>query len=396
MRVRTFFCRVDRYLIAQMLPRMIAALLVTMAALLIERLLRLLDFITGHGADIGPVLTLMLNLLPHYMGLALPAAFCIGIIGALSSLSRANEIDALESAGWSLRRIGAPFIGCAVVFSAISVLLFGVVQPYSRYAFNELRNTIRNAGWDGRVEQGVFLDVGDGMNMSAAEIDPSGRLLYHVFILQRESDGETVITAERGIVTPSPDGMSVHLVLINGRALPATGGTLDFERLQLNRSFDLSDNPFRSRGNSERELTFSELWGEMHPPGDIIAEPRFAVEFHGRLVRAISLIGLALIAIPLSVTRKRVAVWRRVVLAVAILAAYDNLIKLIGGYAKLGHIDPVLFLWGACLLFNGLGLWLYLSTPGQGGVTPLRGVLRAVGGSRQTRPNSPASPGHPR
>ena len=82
--------------------------------------------------------------------------------------------------------------------------------------------------------------------------------------------------------------------------------------------------------------------------------------------------------------------------AVAILAAYDNLIKLIGGYAKLGHIDPVVFLWGACLLFNGLGLWLYLSSPGQGGMTPLRGVLRAFGGSRQTRPNSPASPGHPR
>ena len=56
--------RADRYLIAQMFPRMIAALLVTLAALLIERLLRLLDLITGHGADIGPVFTLMLNLLP--------------------------------------------------------------------------------------------------------------------------------------------------------------------------------------------------------------------------------------------------------------------------------------------------------------------------------------------
>ena len=105
MRPRTFLCRADRYLIAQMFPRMLAALLFTLAALLIERLLRLLDFITGHGADIGPVLTLMLNLLPHYMGLALPAAFCVGILATLSSLSKDNEIDALESAGWSLRRI---------------------------------------------------------------------------------------------------------------------------------------------------------------------------------------------------------------------------------------------------------------------------------------------------
>ena len=38
----------DRYLLAHMLPRMAIALVVTLAALLIERLLRLLDFITGH------------------------------------------------------------------------------------------------------------------------------------------------------------------------------------------------------------------------------------------------------------------------------------------------------------------------------------------------------------
>ncbi|MEM0944955.1 MAG: LptF/LptG family permease, partial [Pseudomonadota bacterium] len=63
-----------------MLPKMAAALIVTLGVLLIERLLRLLDFITGNGADIGPVLTMMLNLLPHYMGLALPAAFCIGVL----------------------------------------------------------------------------------------------------------------------------------------------------------------------------------------------------------------------------------------------------------------------------------------------------------------------------
>ena len=80
MRAFAILDQTDRYLIATMAPRMTAALLITLAVLLIERLLRLLDFITGHGADIGPVLTMMLNLLPHYMGLALPAAFCICLL----------------------------------------------------------------------------------------------------------------------------------------------------------------------------------------------------------------------------------------------------------------------------------------------------------------------------
>lgn len=383
--MRTLLCRADRYLIAQMAPRMFAALCVMLAALMIERLLRLLDFITGHGAGIGPVFGLILNLLPHYMGLALPAAFCVGILATLSSMAKANEIDALEAAGWSLRRIGVPFIGCAVLLALVSVFLFGVVQPYSRYAFNAQRHLIGAIGWDGRVEQGVFLDVGDGMTLSAAEIDASGRILYDVFLVLEEEEGrgETVITAERGIVVSADDGRSVYLVLENGRALPASGGTLDFEQLQIDRRFDADENPFRPRGDSERELTFPELWAEMHPPAGIMPEPRFAVEFHGRLVRALSLVGIALIAVPLSVARKRGGAWLRIAVAVAVLAAYDNLIKFAAGYAALGYVQPVPALWGAFAIFNGIGLWLYLSTPGQGSRSPLRALMRLLAGEPQ-------------
>ena len=363
-----------------MAPRMAAVLLVTLAVLLIERLLRLLDFITGYGADIGPVLSLVLNLLPHYMGLALPAAFCIGTLSALSRMSKENEIDALESAGWSLRRIGAPLVGCSVLFALISVLLFGIVQPYSRYAFNEVRHAILAAGWDGRVEQGVFLKAGDGLVLSAGEIDVTGRVLYKVFLVQEEDDGsgETVVTAEQGLVVPSPDKTGVFLILRNGQVTPPGGGMLDFDQMQYDHKFDAADNPFRPRGGNERELTLFELWYEMYPASGLDAEPRFAAEFHNRLVRAVSLIGIALIAVPLGVSRKRAATWQRMVLAVVVLAVYDNLIKLASGYAKLGLVDPALSLWGACALFNGLCLWLFLNAAGQGAQNPFRRILRLL------------------
>lgn len=359
------FGRIDRYLMGRMLPRMATALGITLAALVIERLVRLFDLMAAQGAPLGPVLSMAASLLPHYLGLALPAAFCIGIIGCLRALADANEIDVIEGAGWSLRRIGAPFVLSAAGLALVSLVLFGVVQPYSRYVYAELRDQILHAGWNGRVQQGVFFEVGRGLILSAEAIDPTGRVLTRVFVLREDAEGQTAITAQRGLVVVDPDAGRLHVVLLDGEALLPDGARLSFARSDLGRSFAPGQNPFRPRGESQRELTFAELWAEMHPGPSQTAEPRFAIEFHDRLVRAVSLLGVALLAVPLSMARKRTQAWPRIALAVAVLALYDALIKTVSGFAAQGRIDPALGLWTLALGFNGLGLLLYLATPGQ-------------------------------
>jgi lipopolysaccharide export system permease protein len=369
------FCRADGYLVSLMLPRMAAALAVTLAALVIERLLRLFDFVTGMGVDPSPVLGMALNLLPHYLGLAMPVAFCIGIIGALSRLSEDSEIDALEAAGWSLRRIGAPFIGCAALLSLASLLLFGYVQPYSRYAYYEMRNEVLTAGWDGRLQGGVFVDLGDELVLSAATADAGGRVLYRVF-LQRDQHGHPVaVSAERGLILPDRDSGTVRLVLENGRTLLPDGEWLEFDRLLVPRRFDMDGGPFRPRGENARELTLTELLSVIDDAEGEDAR-RFSVEIHDRLIRAVSLLGIALLSVPLAVTRKRSPGWPRLALAIAALAIYDNLIKFVSGVAVLGDVDPALGLWGLAAAFNGGALWLYLAHPGQGAQGGLRRLLR--------------------
>lgn len=370
----------DRYLVAQMWPRMLAALAVTLVALLIERLLRLMDLVTGQGADLGPLLGMMLNLLPHYLGLALPAAFCIATVSTLSDLSRHNEIDAMEAAGWSLRRIGVPFLVCSLALSMISVALFGFIQPYSRYAFSEIRYALAHSGWKGRVEEGVFLPVGDGMTLSAFEIDASGRFMRDVFLVSEEDGEEVAMTAREGLVLPERDGKSVRLVLRSGQAFTSDGERVDFDTLQIERRFALADSPFRPRGESARELTLTELWREIRRPGDGSAQARFEVEFHGRLVRALSLIGIAMISVPLSVSRKRASPRQRMAVAIALLAIYDNLIKFVSGMGALERIDPETGLWTLFIVFMALAAWLYAATPGTGARSPFLRLYRIMAG----------------
>lgn len=370
--------QLDVYLLRQMLARMGVALIIALAALLIERILRLFDLVSDLGADVGLVLSLALNLVPHYIGLALPAALCFSILATLSSLSKSNEIDILEGSGWSLRRIGIPFIACSIVMVFISLFLFGTVQPYSRYAFHEVRYQIRTAGWQGKVEQTAFFDIGKGMTLSVGEADPNNRLFYHVFLLRKDEQGETVTTARRGSLAQAKNDKGFYLVLQDGQMFLPNGQTIKFDTLPISRRFDLDDIPFRERGDSHRELTFFELWDRMHPPDGREVEPRFATEFHNRLIRAISLIAVAFMAVPLGINRKRVPTWRRAVIAIAILAAYDNIIKFVAGLAILGRIDPALSLWGLCSFFIAGGFWLYFSTPSQGSNSPFSQFIATI------------------
>ena len=105
-------------------------------------------------------------------------------------------------------------------------------------------------------------------------------------------------------------------------------------------------------------------------------EPRYMAEFHGRIVRAFALIGVALMSIPLGVTRKRAPAWPRIALALAILVAFDQILQTVQSLAGLGLVDPALGLWGVGAGFMLGAGWLYAMTPGQGAASPLRAILR--------------------
>ena len=371
------FSKSDRYLLGRMLPRMGVVLVITLVILLMERVLRLLDIVTTQGAPLNLVIGMALNLVPHYLGIALPATFCLAILMALATLSRENEIDALENAGWSLRRIGVPFVLTAVILALISLPLFGVLQPYTRYGYRAIKYSALNAGWSGRLEESVFVNAGNGLLISAGDVDPTGRVLSRVFVMQREDGRESIFTAERGLILPDQEARVVRLLLKNGRGLVA-GGWLDFDDLKLAREFDIDRNPFRPRGGEERELTFGELLDKAGGADGFPSDPRYLAELHGRLVRIFSLIAVALLSVPLGVARKRAPIWPRAVLAIAILVGYDKAVQTLQSMAVLGKVDPALALWGVCGVFTLACGWLYAMTPGQGSPSPLRVFLRQL------------------
>lgn len=104
-----------------------------MTALLLERLLVLLDDLASEGSSLATFLSLLTDLLPHYLGLAIPAAFSVSIFITIRRMSDHNEINALMASGISLSRISHTYVLIGILLGSSSLLLYGYIQPLARY-----------------------------------------------------------------------------------------------------------------------------------------------------------------------------------------------------------------------------------------------------------------------
>lgn len=374
---------IDRYMLKLVAWPMVGCLGVTVVALLLERVLRLLDALSQSSARFGYVTELAANLVPHYLGLALPVAFFVALFIVISKLSDGSEIDALLASGQSLSRIVIPFVCVGLCLSLFSVALFGYSQPYSRYAYRSVMHAAVNAGWNGRLSGGAFIDE-DNLLMTADDADPAGQSLTRVFIRRLDDKGrEEVITAQTATLSASPTGDKVTLLLRRGQriGLDAAGGyrTLAFDQFITEMPLAGAATLLRARGGDERELTLNELARQAASGTSVLPKPTLLAELYGRLARAAFLPFLPLLAFPLGLAAKRGNRTPGLIVAGVLLLAFQHSLLLGQSLAEAGKADPLLAIWGPFLIFTGFSVWMFMGSLKRPGDTPVSRVVRRIG-----------------
>jgi len=380
---------IDRYLLRLLVQPLTVSIGVVLVALLLERLLRLFNLVAASGSALDAVLSMIANLVPHYLGLALPAAFFASIFMVVARLGDDNELDALLAAGRSIVQLAWPFVVVAIALGVFAFYLYGYLQPHSRYRYRAVMYEALHEGWNARAEENVFADAGRGFTLTADEVDASGRNLKGVFI-RRLTDGyDEIITADTGTLLPTDDGRRLQLELGSGRMVrEQNGGTLDdmhFTRAVVNENFNPQAPPFRPRGNSERELTLPELWSAMHEISPAASHAELAGEFHARLARAAALPFLPLLAFALGMAAKRGQRAPSVALACLLLLALHHGVQFGESLAQTGHVPAAVAVWTPLAVFAVLSGWLFgssLKSPGDNPVTrTVASIERALEGS---------------
>lgn len=390
--------RLDLYTLRHLAGPTVFALATLLLAQLLERLLRLFDLAAASGADLSIVFVMAANLIPHYLGLALPTAFTAGIFLAVARMGDDNELDVMLATGRSIARVAMPYFGVALALCVFNVYLFGYLQPMSRYHYHLAVHEARQASWDARVEENRFATAGHGFTLSADRVEADGRRLHGVFVQRRDEGVEEITTAKHGRLVPSPGDGRLLLELQDGMTLREGRdqgvSQLHFKDGLINADFTPTPPPFRPRGESVRELTILELWVQMSGQATELSPSKLSGEFHGRLARSLVLPLLPLLALPLGMAAKRGRRAPGVVFAVFALLALNHSLQFGESLAESGRA-AVMAVWLPLIVFGAVSLWLFRSSLAWPGDNPVMRAFVAIesafeGAGRRARRTKPA------
>jgi len=342
--------------------------------LLLEKMLSLFDFVINQGGPIDIVWRMLGNLMPQYLTLVLPLSMFLGVLLAVRKMALNSELDALMATGMSLNRLIVPSLYIAVFLLVVNIIVVGFVQPYSRYTYQNLVFDIRSGALGASIKAGEFTPLGDGLTLRIEQSRDSGRELIDIFAQKESADGRIQsINAERGSFFVTPDKRFLILRLYKGTLID-----LDMNQSRPNIiNFDMHDLPidvpnfahFRDRGIEAQEMTILELWKARTSDN-----PAIIATIHARLARALSILIVPFLAVPLGLVAKRSGRALGITVGVVILLVYHKILEFGLNFSASGEVSPWLVIWLPTAVFMLLTARLYYIGAYKVGGLPLRNI----------------------
>jgi lipopolysaccharide export system permease protein len=380
-----FIPAIDRYIARLIFLPMVGTLILSAMLLVLEKMLRLFDFVASEGGPVSVVWRMLANLIPEYLSLGIPIGLMLGILLAFRRLATSSELDVLRGVGMSFGRLMRVPYAFAIGLAFVNLAIVGFIQPYARYAYEGLRFELRSGALGASIKVGEFTKLGDRLTLRIEESSNEGRNLTGIFVRGTNADGQMVsATAAKGqfLATDDPDTIILRL----------TRGTLVHESPNFSSprvlTFDNHDLPiplpkieaFRTRGGADRERTIPELLRVGNDGAQqLTTRLESRANFHFRIAEVASMFLIPLMAVALAIPPKRSTSALGVFLSIVILVTQHKINEYAEGLGARGSVDPFFALWVPFLLFAALAIWMYHTLAHVPGGQPIGALERFAG-----------------
>lgn len=375
---------IDRYLVRNIAVPLLGSLILAAMLLILDKMLRLFDFVVTAGGPVSVVWRMLANLLPEYFSLGIPIGLLLGILLAFRKLALSSELDALRGIGVGFGRLLRVPYAYAVGLMLLNLFIVGWLQPWTHYGYERLRFDLRSGALGASIKVGEFNQLGKRLTLRIDSSERKGTQLHGIFVQVDDRSGTSVAaTAEHGRFLSTDDPNTILFRLTKGRLVQdspkfATPRTLSFDVYDLPINLPAVDR-FRQRGHEElEELTLPELFRDayLRPTP---REQRLGSEanLHFRLAEVLMMLMLPLLAVSLAVPPKRSSSSLGIFIGIVIIVAYHKVNQYAEQAGAQGRLDPVLALWIPLLALSALIFWMYHVLAHRPGGQPIGALERA-------------------
>jgi len=380
---------IDRYIARLIFFPMLGTLVLSAMLLVLEKMLRLFDFVATEGGPVSVVWRMLANLIPEYLSLGIPIGLMLGILLAFRRLATSSELDVLKGVGMSFGRLMRVPFAYAIALAALNLAIVGFIQPVARYAYEGLQFELRSGALGASIKVGEFTKLGDRMTLRIEESYNDGRSLRGIFVRGEQKDGQRVsATAARGqfLATDDPNTIILRLsqgVLIHESPKFAVPRVLTFDNHDLPIPLPKIE-AFRLRGGADREMTIPELFvAGKDKSQSVQTRLESRANFHFRIVEVMSMFLIPLIAIALAIPPKRSTSSLGVFLSIVLLVTQHKINQYAEDMGARGVVDPLIALWVPYLLFAALAIWMYYVVAHVPGGQPIGALERVAAKAAQ-------------
>ena len=215
----------DRYVLREILPPCLLALLIFTFLLVLPPVMDYLENLLAKGVTWGTAARILWTLVPQALGLTIPMATLVGILIGLGRMSGDRESVAMLACGVSPYRLLRP-VGLLAGLAALATGYVMIVAiPDANQTFREITFSVVSQRVETEIRPRVFYEDFPGWVLYALEEPDPGKAGWKkVMVADIGQAGETkVYFAERGRLVVDRAKRTVDLVLSQGTSY-RTGG----------------------------------------------------------------------------------------------------------------------------------------------------------------------------
>lgn len=375
--------RLNRYILKNAAISIGGLVIFACCVLLLERLLRIFEVVSNSTQPGSDATTMIINLLPYYLGMAVPMALLLGTIITIDRLSKSSELTAALGAGVSLFHMTKPFLLLAVFLAGLTMFIEGYLQPVGRYKYRQTFHQVKQQSYTAALREGTF--TGIDTRTFFAGTDGKNGAIGPIFIYEEvdEPDGTTgyrIATAGVGKINVL-EGTPI-LNLAEGHGFQLLNKTLSGQSSFAGSAVAVTatKTDYRIRGDDEREMTSLELFANRDGSKTInIDKNTNNAMLHLRLSKAVLLILLPFIGVPFGLNYGRNPSSAGIFVGVVFLVSLNKALEFGQSLGAAGKIPPWLGIWGIIGVVAIFAFALFRNSAFKMGQPPLTSFSHWVG-----------------